>query len=318
LCEAAITSASSRIDYRDGIASFGGPAIAAVRPWFEEAQLAAFAVRVVDAAWSLEPEMAQEAMAEAAEVAVGKARLDAQEILARHGDAPKSWPRLAARHRTVSYMGDYPYLATELRQRSPNPWLVLEADAPDFIDTIVIGWDCQSVKTLLTRIASAPRPPRFLPQEAWVALLLLGDDWWLDEPARLNRVADEGHPIADIRDAWPADFPWPGTDPAPSLGGHGGGPALDGESPLRRLGYQISGLDRDERWRILANDAVPRLGLHDVAFYISGFVVLRKLQPGGRERFAHAITEWEYDLDRLKRTYYGRSDGRFPWPRTEP
>ena len=53
------------------------------------------------------------------------------------------------------------------------------------------------------------------------------------------------------------------------------------------------------------------------ARYIGSFV-LRKLQPGGRERFVHAITEWEHDLDRLKRTYYDRSGGSFPWPWMEP
>jgi hypothetical protein len=54
LLEAArAASRRDRIEYRDGIASFGPRAIAAMREWIRDADLAAFAVRVMESAAAL-------------------------------------------------------------------------------------------------------------------------------------------------------------------------------------------------------------------------------------------------------------------------
>jgi hypothetical protein len=90
------------------------------------------------------------------------------------------------------------------------------------------------------------------------------------------------------------------------------------ETDLHALGYQITGRSRNKRWAVLTQEAIPQLGLQDVAYTIAMLVRLRKAQRNGRERFSHAIAEWEYDLSRLKDTYYTAAAYRFPWPTTEP
>ncbi|MBX6764414.1 MAG: hypothetical protein IRY88_12145 [Rubrobacteraceae bacterium] len=90
------------------------------------------------------------------------------------------------------------------------------------------------------------------------------------------------------------------------------------ETQLYRLGYKITGLSRAERWKILSTRAVPVLGLQEVAETIARHCRVRKRQIGGRERYAHAIAEWEHDLDRLKREFYPNHRPRFVWPTSEP
>lgn len=41
-------------------------------------------------------------------------------------------------------------------------------------------------------------------------------------------------------------------------------------------------------------------------------------QKDGRKTYKHAITEWEYDLARLKREIYRDARHQFPWPMSEP
>ncbi|KGP73757.1 hypothetical protein [Pontibacillus yanchengensis] len=84
------------------------------------------------------------------------------------------------------------------------------------------------------------------------------------------------------------------------------------KSNLRKLGYQITNTTKDERWYILQK-AVPKMGLKDVAYTIARNVKLRKGQKGGHQKFSYAISQWEYDLKRLKDKYY-RKD--FKWPNT--
>lgn len=107
------------------------------------------------------------------------------------------------------------------------------------------------------------------------------------------------------------NFAWPSTDLK-------GGNAVDekssfkDESELKKLGYQITGMTREKRWKIL-EVAVKQLGLKKVAYTIAQNVKLRKGQKDGLKKFSFAIGEWEYDLNKLKQTYY-RND--FSWPLT--
>ena len=84
------------------------------------------------------------------------------------------------------------------------------------------------------------------------------------------------------------------------------------QSNLNKLGYRITGLNREQRWMILTKRAIPQLGLKEVVMTITSHVRNRKRQVDGTEKFRYAIGEWEHDLMRLKRDYY---KGDFIWPR---
>jgi hypothetical protein len=71
------------------------------------------------------------------------------------------------------------------------------------------------------------------------------------------------------------------------------------KSELAKFGYNVSRLDREERWRILKL-AVRDLGLYQVRHAIEGNIELRLAQEDGERRFEYAISEWRFDLDRLR------------------
>ncbi len=230
-------------------------------------------------------------------------------------EADGGWPRRTVHDRTVAFLGDFPYPREDLMDTVPFTKLVADlADGDQFIDTIVLGWEVDDIDAALSRIDQWPMPARFLPQEGWMALLHLGTDWWLDNADTLNRFADEGHPLDQVRSAWPDEKPWPGTEAAPSNGGHASDVPLSDVGPLRALGYQITGLTREERWRILTRDLLPELGLMVTANQIAGLVRLRLTHPDGATKFANAISEWRHDLDRLYRDYYRTGKYTFRWP----
>ncbi|MEH6996642.1 hypothetical protein V7075_28735, partial [Neobacillus drentensis] len=108
------------------------------------------------------------------------------------------------------------------------------------------------------------------------------------------------------------NFAWPSTELK-------GGNTADeksvfkDESELKKLGYQITGMTREKRWKVLET-AVIQLGLKKVAYSIAQNVKLRKGQKDGEKKFSFAIAEWEYDLNKLKQRYY-RHD--FSWPLTK-
>lgn len=111
------------------------------------------------------------------------------------------------------------------------------------------------------------------------------------------------------------DFKWPSTYAVETIKSI---PTIvDGfakESRLHRLGYRISSTSRQKRWRILEQEALPQLGLKEIAYTIAGNVRARKRQRGGSDKYKYAIAEWEHDLSELKRNYYKRD---FTWPRTD-
>lgn len=108
-------------------------------------------------------------------------------------------------------------------------------------------------------------------------------------------------------------FTWPSTE----ISGTGfevgtDSNAFNQKSALMNLGYRITGSTKHQRWRILER-AVPALGLKKIAYIIAGNVKLRKGQKNGRIKFSYAISEWEYDLNKLKNKYYKKD---FVWPST--
>ncbi|KPL57818.1 hypothetical protein [Rossellomorea vietnamensis] len=107
-------------------------------------------------------------------------------------------------------------------------------------------------------------------------------------------------------------FKWPSTDVISNPDDSNDSIGLNEKSELRKRGYQITGTTREQRWRILQR-IVPDIGLKKVAYTIAGNVKLRKGQKDGSEKFRFAITEWEYDLAKLKKKYYKKD---FNWPKT--
>ncbi len=86
---------------------------------------------------------------------------------------------------------------------------------------------------------------------------------------------------------------------------------FNAESELRKIGYRITGLNRDQRWRVLINYALPNLGLEQTVKTITSHIRNRTSQVNGATKFKYSITEWEYDLNRLKKQFY-KND--FKWP----
>lgn len=107
-------------------------------------------------------------------------------------------------------------------------------------------------------------------------------------------------------------FKWPSTDVIGNDNGSNDSIGLNEKSELRKRGYQITGTTREQRWKVLQR-IVPDIGLRKVAYTIAGNVKLRKGQKDGAEKFSYAISEWEYDLAKLKKMYYKKD---FNWPRT--
>jgi hypothetical protein len=113
-------------------------------------------------------------------------------------------------------------------------------------------------------------------------------------------------------------FSWPSTDAEESKGRGQSEIDYQMETRLHQLGYRITGRSRSQRWRVLISTALPELGLEVVANTIAFHCRTRKRQKGGRQKYSHAIAEWEYDLARLKREIYRSDRHRFPWPKSEP
>ncbi len=90
--------------------------------------------------------------------------------------------------------------------------------------------------------------------------------------------------------------------------------SLPESSDLRHCGYRIHGISRSRRWQILMHEAIPKLGLKKVAATIAGHRRRALSQTDGAYRYAHAVGEWEHDLERLKREIYPKHRSEFSWP----
>ena len=74
------------------------------------------------------------------------------------------------------------------------------------------------------------------------------------------------------------------------------GSNLNAESEIKKMGYSTS-LSRVERWNILKNKAVPKLGKTKVIGHIRFLIKMNK----SRSVMFNAVSEWEYDLERLQK-----------------
>lgn len=69
---------------------------------------------------------------------------------------------------------------------------------------------------------------------------------------------------------------------------------LNEESELKKLGYTVS-LGREQRWNLLKNKAIPKLGKKKIESHLRWLIKMNK----GRKNRVNAVTEWEYDLRRV-------------------
>lgn len=76
------------------------------------------------------------------------------------------------------------------------------------------------------------------------------------------------------------------------------GNSLNAESVIKKMGYSTS-LNREVRWNILKNKAVPKLGINKVIGHLNFLVNMNK----NRSVMKNAVSEWCYDLNRLEREF---------------
>ncbi len=200
----------------------------------------------------------------------------------------------------VHFLGRGPFSALDLSEMSgPTKRWTVNRHGVDPVDLLVVGradWDANAIDTVVRQPGG---PPQVLPQEGFVDRLLFGHDWWADRRRMLE--AERSHPgLAQARRAYPANVRWPSDAPIAEVAEP---IALDGESELHRLGYQITGMSRDERWAVLTREAIPVLGVALVRQTIERHMALRRSQYEGESRYEHALAEWAYDLDRIGRAY---------------
>lgn len=134
------------------------------------------------------------------------------------------------------------------------------------------------------------------------------------EEDELRKILYKDKLIPNLKENQTYSFKWPTTEVSEQKAQADNSKeekVLNEKSALMELGYKVSGnITRSKRGEIL-QQAVPKLGLQKVAYIISYNIKMRKRQTNGAERFANAIAEWEYDLDKLKSSYYKYE---FNWP----
>jgi hypothetical protein len=240
------------------------------------------------------------------------------DYVARLGKLVAPWA-LSFLEDIILFTGDDPFSAEELTGLLPSQVECYEDyEAPEDLrfNIVVVGQTDFSKKIIRSAIDGAGVPPRFLPQEGFLDELLFGHDWWDTEIEWLNGVLRYHPGLQYVKSL--ETFPWPGTEAEESEGAVDSEAEFQTETRLYQLGYKITGRSRSECWRILTSKAVPELGLEEVVGTIASHCRTRKRQRGGRTKYAHAIGEWEHDLERLRHEVYPDHRPRCVWPQEEP
>jgi hypothetical protein len=215
--------------------------------------------------------------------------------------------------KTIQFIGTEPFAVDELQGLLPSDVNVVVDEPVDNPDIVVLGVEDFEEEQISAAVDARYEGTSFLPQDGFLDLVLFGYDWWANHVNLLNRSKDS-HPGMSYLHSLQS-FRWPGTEALESDGTGDSSGEFQSETPLHRLGYQITGLSRARRWQVLTV-AVPSLGLEEVAGTIASNLRLRRAQVGGANRYANAIGEWEHDLSRLQTTYYSGSRENFQWPST--
>jgi hypothetical protein len=221
----------------------------------------------------------------------------------------------------VVFVGDWPYSQTELASLLPptcehSIGFVSKGWTPSYV---VIGQESGLEGKLDLCMQAAGTSTCFVPQEGFLDELLFGHDWWTDEVEGLNDACENYPGLAYVRSqSAEFQFSWPSTraEPVPEQRGDDGRLRLE-ETALFRLGYNVSHLDRNQRWTLLQRILERRqLTLSEVASTIASHCRTRRKQHGGETRYALALGKWEDDLRHLKEKYYKGPTYAFTWPST--
>jgi len=84
------------------------------------------------------------------------------------------------------------------------------------------------------------------------------------------------------------------------------------ESELHRMGYQITGMERDRRWAILVDYAIPSMGIAEVVRTILNLMSIRSINEELALKNQHALMEWEYDVDRIIQEFKDAPELKMP------
>ena len=97
-----------------------------------------------------------------------------------------------------------------------------------------------------------------------------------------------------------AEFPPLESEPKSKSGGKG---KFKEETPLHQLGYQLTDMAKEERWKVLQNVAVPILGVNKVTYTVLGNAALRVTNEESADRYRFALIEWYADIKMLFEHY---------------
>ena len=185
----------------------------------------------------------------------------------------------------------------------------------DFV-YVVVGrgnLDTEFLDWVLEELRQSPGSIRVLSQEDFVDYWLFNryilysrDDPRVWEHAALKYLAEHSGP----------DWPWPSTEPEPSIGTEIDADGWRKAHPLKaRFGYSVSSIDNlsDQQRQVCLDRAFNApsdpLALQEVVNHIAWQARWGKRNKS--RNYADAIAKWERDLAYLKQKYYTR---QFAWP----
>jgi len=118
-------------------------------------------------------------------------------------------------------------------------------------DVVIIGRTEFSRRVIRDSIESNGAIPKFLPQEGFIDEILFGHDWWSgDGIGMLNATLDHHPGLQYVKSL--EGFPWPSTEAYESVDDSSTEEAEFREkTPLFECGYRITGLSKDQRWKVL-------------------------------------------------------------------
>jgi len=216
--------------------------------------------------------------------------------------------------KTVHFIGWGPYSVEDIEALLPSDTLVVSGEHVTRPDYVVLGTDEFDEHQILSAVEARHDSTSFLPQDGFLDLILFGYDWWAEYIQLLDDSKDWHPGMRHLHSL--QSFRWPGTEAPESTGFQESGREFKSETDLHKLGYKLTNMTPAKRWQVLTTVAIPRLGLKEVAGTIASHIRNRKRQVGGAEKYAKAIRAWEYDLQRLKTTYYKGTRANFHWPST--
>jgi hypothetical protein len=223
----------------------------------------------------------------------------------------------------VVFVGELPYLPTDLAKLLPPTAKRFLNDLPGEVvpDFVVIGQQSADESLLDKCMDASYTDTRYLPHIAFIDQAIFGYDWWASQVPLLNHACVYYPGLEYVR-AHSADqsFDWPSVEATPVPEPTGADEEDREETELHKRGYDVKkGRSRENRWLVLTRiiDG-SEMTLEQVAGTMAWYCRNFRRQFDGENKYSRALGEWEFDLQRLKATYYEPRRNRFSWPSTRP